>query len=255
MAPTSRSLTRALLALLSLSLIAAGGTGGTSAAGSASAAGATRRAGHAAPFVKPSGTISWRSKSFKYDNRAQKTVLTGDVLVSQGDMRATADRAERQGLSGDDSRWTFTGHVHVTSALQGNLKSDEATIDVRGNEMQNAVVTGAPANFEQTSSTTGVLARGHADSIVYTVAAGTVRLTDDAWLKYGDNEITAPVLVYNLKTQQLQGASATDRKQRVHITILPKNGGASPVSPKKSPPQKSASPSSVDPGKQPGNQP
>ncbi|MGB6450771.1 MAG: lipopolysaccharide transport periplasmic protein LptA, partial [Steroidobacteraceae bacterium] len=186
-----------------------------------------------------------------YDNRAQKTVLRGNVIVSQGDLRATADRAERQGLSGDDSRWTFTGHVHVSSALQGNLDSDEATIDVRGNEMQDAVVTGAPANFEQTSSTTGVLARGHADSIVYTVAAATVRLTDDAWLKYGDNEITAPALVYNLKTEQLQGASATDRKQRVHITILPKNGGASPVIPRKSQPQKGGAPSSLEPGNQP----
>jgi lipopolysaccharide transport protein LptA len=253
MAPTSRSLTQALFASLSLALTAAGGTGGSGAGGAASAgaARATARAGHAARFVKPSGTISWMADKVDYDNRAQKTVLRGNVIVSQGDLRATADRAERQGLSGDDSRWTFTGHVHVSSALQGNLDSDEATINVRGNEMQDAVVTGAPANFEQTSSTTGVLACGHSDSIVYTVAAGTVRLTDDAWLKYGDNEITAPWLVYNLKTEQLQGASATDRGQRVHITILPKNGGAGAVCSRKSEPQRGGSPSSVEPGKQP----
>ncbi len=240
MAPISRKLTLALFAWLSLSLAAADGTGG-----------AAGRADHAPRIVKPSGTISWTANKVDYDNRAQETVLRGNVIVSQGDLRATADRAERQGLSADDSRWTFTGHVHVSSALQGNLESDKATIDVRGNEMQDAVVTGAPANFEQTSSTTGVLARGHADSIVYTVAAGTVRLTDDAWLKYGDNEITAPWLVYNLKTQRLQGASSTDRGPRVHITILPKSGGATPVGPRKSQPQKGGSPASTGPGNQP----
>lgn len=255
MAPTSRSLTQALFALLSLSLTAAGGSG------SPSAARATGRAGHAARVAKPSGTISFTADHFEYDNRAQQTVLRGNVIVSQSDLRVTADRAVRQGLSGDDSRWTFTGHVHVSSALQGNLDSDEATIDVRGNEMQDAVVTGAPANFEQTSSTTGVLARGHADSIVYTVAAGTVRLTDDAWLKYGDNEITAPWVVYNLKSQRLQAASPTDRGPRVHITIPPKQGAPKPSGPsaggaKQSRPQSGASqggasPSSAAPGKQP----
>ncbi len=236
MAPTSPRLTLGLLALLGFSLTAAG---------------ATDPAGHTPRIAKPTGTISWTANKVDYDNRAQLTILRGDVFVSQGDLRATADRAERQGLSGDDSRWTLTGHVHVSSALQGNLESDKATIDVRGDEMQDAVVTGAPANFEQTSSTTGVLARGHADSIVYTVAAGTVRLTDDAWLKYGDNEITAPWLIYNLKTQQLQGASATDRGPRVHITILPRSGGASPVSSRKGQPPKGGSPSPAKPGNQP----
>ncbi|MGB6449484.1 MAG: hypothetical protein WBE92_01900, partial [Steroidobacteraceae bacterium] len=62
MAPTSRSLTQALFSWLTLSLTVAGGAGGASAAGAAAPAGAasaTGRAGHAAPFVKPSGTISW----------------------------------------------------------------------------------------------------------------------------------------------------------------------------------------------------
>ncbi len=236
MAPTSPRLTLTLWALLGFSLAAAG---------------ATDPPGHAARITKPTGTISWTANKVDYDNRAQLTILRGDVIVSQGDLRATADRAERQGLSGDDSRWTLTGHVHVSSALQGNLESDKATIDVRGDEMQDAVVTGAPANFEQTSSTTGVLARGHADSIVYTVAAGTVRLADDAWLKYGDNEITAPWLLYNLKTQQLQGASATDRGPRVHITILPKSGAASPASSRKSQPPRGGSPSPAKPGNPP----
>jgi lipopolysaccharide transport protein LptA len=177
-------------------------------------------------LVKPSGPINLHASSTSFDLRTQHALLRKVVIV-QGDLTLTADRAEATGLNFKDSRWTFTSNVHIDSTLEGKLSSDSATVQFRDERMQSAVVTGSPATFEQTSSTTGVLARGHADSIVYTVANSTVRLTGDAWLKYGDNEITGPVLVYDISSQRLEGASAAEHGEhgeRVHITILPRPG-------------------------------
>jgi len=150
-------------------------------------------------------------------------------VISQNDLRISAERADATGLDFQNSRWIFTGAVHLTSEYRGKLDSDEAVVEFRDNQMQSAVATGHPAQFEQTNSTTGVLARGHADNIQYEVAAATIRLTSDAWLKYGDNgDITAPVLLYNIREQRLEGGpgGAGRPGQRVHLIIVPKKGAS-----------------------------
>ena len=46
---------------------------------------------------------------------------------------------------------------------------------------------------------------------------GTVRLTDDAWLSDGQNEISGPLLVYNIRAQRVQAATAAGhRAARAH---------------------------------------
>ena len=47
---------------------------------------------------------------------------------------------------------------------------------------------------------------------------GTVRLSNEAWLSDGQNEISGPLLVYNIRGQTMQAESAPGG-QRVHITI------------------------------------
>ncbi len=217
-----------LFALLGLSLMTPC-TAATDGAGSGPGAKSP-----SARIAKPTGTIRFNEKTLDVDYPAQHAVLSGNVVVSQGDVRVTADRAEGNGLDPKNSHWTlfgnsrwiFTGDVHISSPLQGNLESDNATIEFRDDHMQDAVVTGKPARFEQTSSTTGVLARGYADSIVYTVAADTIRLTDNVCLHYGDNEVTGPVFVYDMRSHQLHGPNPPNNGQRVHVTIEPKPGAA-----------------------------
>jgi lipopolysaccharide export system protein LptA len=164
----------------------------------------------------------------EFDYGAHRAVLRDDVVLSQGDLRVTADRCDATGFNTPTGRWTCTGNVHLTSELRGKLQSDEAVVDFHDNRIQSAVATGHPAQFEQTASTTGILARGHADTIEYAVAAQTVRLTMDAWIKYGDNEeITAPVLVYNIKEQKLVAVGSGRPGERVHLTTVPKKRTAS----------------------------
>ena len=109
------------------------------------------------------------------------------------------------------------------NAEGGNLQSDKAVVSFRNNVISQATITGTPAEFEQ-SRKDGNTSRGRANTINYVTASGTVSLRENAWLSDGCNEITGPALVYNIKTQSVQGQSAsrrTGRTGRVRIIIQP----------------------------------
>jgi len=202
-------------------LIALGSTAVATAAGPVRTRATTR-------IETTEGPVDVDASSATIDYRTQHAVLD-NVTITQNDIRVTANRAvgNGTGISFENNRWVFTGNVHIRSELRGNLTSESATVEFRNGQIQSALAVGQPAEFEQTRSNTGVLARGHADSIEYDVAANTVRLTDDAWLKYGDSVETAPVLVYDIKAQKLLGAGTPKPGGRVHMTILPNKGAKS----------------------------
>jgi len=177
------------------------------------------------------GTISVDADSTAIDYKAHHVTLK-KVVISQGDLRVTADHAEASGIDFDNSRWIFTNNVHITSEQLGVLRSDSATVQFRNERLESALVTGNPAEFEQTTSKSGVFARGHADSIEYKVATDTVRLTGSAQLQYGGTETTAPVVVYNVRDQRLQFAGAAEPGGRVHIVTTPSKSGKPGAAPK-----------------------
>jgi lipopolysaccharide transport protein LptA len=143
------------------------------------------------------------------------------VVISQGALRVQADHARGTGLDFANSHWTFDGHVRIDAEPRGNLRSDQAVVEFRDNRIVRATVTGKPAEFEQPRADSQQLARGHADEIVYNVNDGTVRLANDAWLSDGQNEISGPLLVYNIRAQRVQAGASAGTDERVHITIAP----------------------------------
>lgn len=159
------------------------------------------------------------------------TVVFKDVVISQGAMRVQAEHARATGLNFANSRWNFEGNVRIDAEERGNLRSDQAVVEFRDNHIARAIITGKPAEFEQKRANDQI-ARGHADEILYDVNDGTVRLTDDAWLSDGQNEISGPLLVYNIREQQIQGGAAPNAvagtDQRVHISIAPHAGATAP---------------------------
>ncbi|HTT02078.1 MAG TPA: hypothetical protein VMG11_08295, partial [Steroidobacteraceae bacterium] len=50
-----------------------------------------------------------------------------------------------------------------------------------------------------------------------------------AWLSDGVNEISGPLLVYNIRAQRVQAATQPGSDQRVHITITPQSAPAPPT--------------------------
>jgi lipopolysaccharide transport protein LptA len=145
------------------------------------------------------------------------------VTITQGPTRIQADRAHASGLNFANSRWTFDGHVRIDTEPSGNLRADQAVVEFKDNRLVRATITGKPATFEQQRVGTQQIARGRADEIVYDVIDGTVRLSSNAWLSDGQNEISGPLLVYNIPGQRVQAAASPGSSDRVHIVIEPQN--------------------------------
>lgn len=162
-----------------------------------------------------------------------KQMIYHDVVISQGSTRVQSDTAQATGLNFANSKWTFNGNVRINAEPRGNLRSDTAVVEFRDNLITRATVTGKPAQFEQKREGTDQIARGHANKIVYDVSEGTVRLTEDAWLSDGQNEISGPELVYNIRAQRVQANGGAHGEvqtsapgaadNRIHITIAPKS--------------------------------
>ena len=147
------------------------------------------------------------------------------VRIAQGADSVTADQgqATREALSDkgfDSSLWVFRGNVKIT--MEGGLLSaDEAQVNFAKKLLSKAVAHGKPAEFEQRLEKTGKIAHGHADDIDYDAANGVVRLTKNAWLSDGQNEVRGESLKYNVLAQSIIADAADQNSQRVHIIITP----------------------------------
>jgi lipopolysaccharide transport protein LptA len=159
--------------------------------------------------------------SSKVDYKGDSVVFQ-DVVITQGDTKVQADRAHATGLDNfDNSRWTFEGNVRIYGEQHGSLKSDTAIVEFKNKYISKAIATGNPAEFEQKRTDTDEVARGHAREIVYNVADGTVRLSNDAWVWDGHNSLSAPELVYNIREQHVQAVAEPGSGNQVHLRIDP----------------------------------
>jgi lipopolysaccharide transport protein LptA len=165
--------------------------------------------------------------------------LRGGVKISQTalhpedsaacDVSVAAESAQATGIDFNNSKWVFNGKVHIQAESQGELHSDRASVEFTNNVLARAIVTGSPAQFQQTRSTAGRLVKGEAATIDYEVAAGTVKLIGDkvignAWLTddHSDGDIHSPTITYNIRGKRLEGDAGTAPGARVHMTITPK---------------------------------
>ncbi|MEP7243191.1 MAG: lipopolysaccharide transport periplasmic protein LptA [Gammaproteobacteria bacterium] len=144
-----------------------------------------------------------------------------NVVISQCDIRVEAKQARANGLDFENTRWTFDGDVRIDVEKRGSLRSDVAEVDFRNSQISKATITGKPAQFEQKHTDSDMVATGRAGEIIYDVTAGTVKLSNDAWLKDGRTEIKGPQIVYDIRQQQFLSTSKPGATERVRITITP----------------------------------
>lgn len=181
-------------------------------------------------IINPSAAVTVDAASSDV-NYKTGTVNFKDVVLSQGNTRVRADRANTTclgrktaaGAQCASSRWTFDGNVRIDAPPRGSLRSDQAIVEVRDNRIARATVIGNPAEFEQQRADAMGKTRGHADQIVYDVGAGTVTLTNDAWvsLSGGSNDITSQRIVYDIRAEKVRATSP--QTQGVHITLTPQS--------------------------------
>lgn len=178
------------------------------------------------------GDITLDAASSEVDYRSN-TLLFRDVVITQGNVRVSAQRARATGLDFNDSTWTFSGVVRL-NVDGGELRSDEATVVFERNRIVRATIRGKQAEFEQTLRDGGK-ARGRAGSITYEMTAGTVTLREEAWLSdNGRSEIRGDPLVYNVREQRVQAGKPAGSSERVRIVIRPQTTAtpANPEAPK-----------------------
>jgi lipopolysaccharide transport protein LptA len=179
----------------------------------------------------PHPKITYDAADVYTDFKTHEIRLRGDVTITYGKMTVRADRALATAADFKNSRWTFDGNVRIDAVPRGNLRSDEAVVEFQDNQLMRATATGSPAEFDQTRDDSNVIARGHADQIVYEVSEGTIRLarlpkdpkSDDSWVTDGRNELRAPEIVYSLREERVQ-ATTSPGTERVHVTIAPNEG-------------------------------
>jgi lipopolysaccharide transport protein LptA len=178
---------------------------------------------HGAPAPCANQEIVVEAKPWDVDFRNNNGVLR-DVVITQCGTRIQAAEARfTGGLDFENSHWTISGDVQI-KADGGSLHSDKAIVSFRNKLISRATITGAPAEFEQLRDD-GTTSRGHAKTIDYETTTGTVSFISEAWLTDGRNEISGQQLVYNIRTQSVQGHSkpSTDgsNNDRVRIVIQP----------------------------------
>ena len=186
------------------------------------AGGATPRA---IPREQASLPIDVVASSSSIDSKANRLSFD-DVTVTQGTLSIRADRAtaDGTGLSFNDSRWEFTGKVAIRFP-GGNLLSQAATVRFAGNRLARAQASGGPAEFEQQLEGVSRPVRGRASNIDYDFLAQSVRLSGDAWLFDGRNEMTSPAILYAVREQVMRNEAGGGR---VHITIRPEGSAEAP---------------------------
>ena len=172
------------------------------------------------------------AKTFEVDPRSSNAVLS-DVVITQCDMRIQAREAQATGgLNFENGQWTISGDVLIT-AEGGRLTSDKAVVSFRNRLISQAVITGSPAQFEQRRDD-GNVSRGRAGTINYQTAAGTVSLSDEAWLTLdGKNQISGQTMVYNIRTQSMQARPKANTPEktgsgRIRIVIPARNPDEKP---------------------------
>jgi lipopolysaccharide transport protein LptA len=175
----------------------------------------------AAPVPCANQEIVVDAEPLEMDYRNNNAVLRNVVITQCGTRIQAGEARITGGLNFENSQWTISGDVRIT-ADGGSLNSDKAIVSFRNKVISSATITGAPARFEQQRED-GTTARGHANTIDYETANGTVSFKTNAKLSYGRNEITGQQFQYNIRAQSLVPAKpgAATGKGRVRFVIQP----------------------------------
>ena len=184
---------------------------------------AMTQAASVSTVTDPNKPIALDAASIDF-NYKDNTAIYRKVRISQGDLSVEAQEATATGLNFDNSKWSFKGDVHIRMP-EGRLDSQSATVIFRQNQLAHAVITGAPATFEQYLKSKSQTARGRAGSIEYDVSQGTVQFDNQAWLSDGRNEITGRTLVYNIREERVIANPGQQEGGNISITIRPNTEG------------------------------
>lgn len=143
----------------------------------------------------------WRTSQSRSGNtnNADVTLLDGNVVITQGSMKARSD--------------------HATI-----YRNPNSVVDAKGNagSLTHVVLTGAPAHMQQVHDGDCSLMSAEAATIDYHNDTGIALLTGHVVVvQHGKGTFRSEHMIYNTNTGELEGGD-TSASSRVHMVIEPK---------------------------------
>ena len=152
---------------------------------------------------------------------ALATGLTSPAFAAQADRSQPIKvQADKKVTKYQEGTSVYTGDVVID---QGSLHAtgQRATLYLEDGQLVRAVLEGRPATFRERDDQ-GNLVEGEANEADYRTADGNVVLTGEAWLKRSGDEIRSDRITYNLDSEVVE-AGETGGGSRVEITLQPRN--------------------------------
>jgi len=164
---------------------------------------------------QPDLPIDLDAASSQFDRRNNRLIFQR-MKITQGPLQIIADMAEATRLDFENSIWIFRGNVVIENG-GARVSCDDAQLRFLGHQLRSARVTGTPARFEQQRGGAQPT-RGSAGAIDYDVTGATIRLSGDAWLSDGGNEVLGDRISYDLRREYVTADSAGEERVRMRIT-------------------------------------
>jgi lipopolysaccharide export system protein LptA len=173
------------------------------------------------PGMPDSGLpIDLEAESSRFDGRA-RTLSFEQVRITQGTLSVRADRGSAARLDFEDSRWQFDGNV-VLDNEGAHIECDHAELQFEGHALRSAVLRGDPVRLEQQRKPGGPPTRATAGLMEYDVAAATIRLSNNAWLSDGSNDVSGDRIAYDLRRQYVTAEAGDSGQVRMKIQPPPR---------------------------------
>jgi lipopolysaccharide transport protein LptA len=161
--------------------------------------------------------INLEAASSQFDGRNNQ-ISFEDVRITQGPLAVRADNGSAARLDFENSRWRFTGAV-VLDNQGARIECDDAELLFQGHELRSAVFRGTPVRFRQ-ERPAAAPTEGRAGVIEYDVASASLRLSQQAWVSDGANEVSGESMAYDLARRYVT-ADAGDEGGAVRMKIRP----------------------------------
>ncbi len=143
------------------------------------------------------------------------------ALAAQGDRnKPITVQADKKVTRYQEGTSVYTGDVVID---QGSLHAtgNKATLYLEDGELVRAVLEGTPATFRERDEQ-GNLVEGEARNADYLTAQGEVILTGKAWLTRSGDDIRSERITYDLKNEVIE-AGDDSGSSRVEMTLQPRN--------------------------------
>ncbi|MFA5081389.1 MAG: lipopolysaccharide transport periplasmic protein LptA [Hydrogenophilaceae bacterium] len=154
------------------------------------------------------------------------TCLASSAALAEKADRTRPIQIEADSVRMDDAQKTAVYEGNVIFS-QGTLTINADRIDVHQDDagMSAGVATGQPVYFRQKAEGRDEYLEARARRIDYDAHTETMKLTGNAYIGRGSDELRGGVIVYNMRSERYQadGASEDNKQGRVRAMIRPRN--------------------------------